>query len=105
GASPRGRLVHAHLHRLFRWSVGRGIIESSPLADLPKPGAAVKRDRVLTDAELAIVWKATNQIEWPFGPIFKLLILTGARREEIGALRWSEIRDDKIELSGARTKN
>jgi integrase len=42
---------------------------------------------------------------WPFGPLFRLLILTAARREEIGALRWSEIVGDEIRLTGARTKN
>jgi integrase len=105
GAVTYARRVQAHLHRLFRWSVGRGIIDSNPAADLPKPGAVVKRDRVLADAELAAVWKAASATEWPFGALFRLLILTGARREEIGALRWSEIQDDKIELEGARTKN
>ena len=46
-----------------------------------------------------------TETEWPFGPLFRLLILTGARREEIGALRWSEIKKDRIELDGSRTKN
>src|SRR5262245_58396409 len=105
GALTYARRVHAHLHRLFRWSVGRGVIDNNPVANLPKPGAVVKRDRVLNDAELAVAWKAASQIEWPFGPLFRLLILTGARREEIGALRWSELRGDEIELDGARTKN
>ena len=97
--------LHAHLHRLFRWSVGRGILEMNPMADLPRQGEVVKRDRVLSDAELALVWKAAADTEWPFGPLFRLLILTGARREEIGALRWQEIQGDRIELQGSRTKN
>ncbi len=75
------------------------------MADLPKPGTAVERDRVLSDAELAAVWKAAAEIGWPYGPALQLLALTGARREEIGALRWSEIHGDKIELLGSRTKN
>src|SRR5207249_1213064 len=33
-------------------NVGRGIIDSNPLADLPKPGAESARDRVLSDEEL-----------------------------------------------------
>jgi integrase len=105
GAVTLARRVQAHLHRLFRWSIGRGIIESNPVADLPKPGAVVKRDRVLTDGELTIIWKAASQTEWPFGPLFRLLILTGGRRQEIGALRWSEIQGGAIELEGVRTKN
>jgi integrase len=105
GAVSVARRVHAHLHRLFRWSAGREIVEINPMTDLPKPGPAVRRERVLTDDELAKVWTAAGGVGWPFGPITKLLILTGARREEISAMRWSEIHGDKIELSGARTKN
>jgi integrase len=106
GAVTLARRVHAHLHRLFRWSVGRGILELNPMTDLPKPGNAVKRDRVLTDAELAAIWHGAEKIGWPFGPALQLLILTAARREEITALRWSEIGDDSlIELRAERTKN
>lgn len=47
GASTLARRCHAHLHRLFRWAVGRGIIQTSPMLDLPKPGAEVRRKRVL----------------------------------------------------------
>jgi len=39
-----------------------------------------------------------------FGPMFQLLILSGARRDEIAALRWSEIKDDTIILGRERTK-
>lgn len=105
GATVQARRLHAYLHRLFRWCVGRGVIEVNPMADLPKPGAETKRDRVLTDAELVAVWKVTDKMGWPFGPAIKLLALTGARRDEIAALRWSELHGDEIKLEGARTKN
>jgi integrase len=105
GAVTQARRLQAHLHRLFRWSVGRGLIEANPITDLPKPGSVVKRDRVLSDGELALVWKAADALGHPFGPIVRLLILTGARREEIGALTWAEIDGDTIRLAGARTKN
>ena len=105
GAVTVARHVHAYLHRMFRWCVGRGIVDSNPVADLPKPGAAVRRDRVLTDAELRAVWIATETIGRQFGPALRLLVLTGARRDEVGELRWSEIHGDRIELKGERTKN
>src|SRR5262249_36519123 len=38
GAPISARRIQARLHRLFRWAVGRGIIETNPLADLPRPG-------------------------------------------------------------------
>src|SRR5262249_21762682 len=105
GTVIMGRRVHSHLHRLFVWSVGRGIIDINPLANVGRPGSETKRERVLSDTELAKVWKATERLGPPYGPAIKLLILTGARRDEIGRLRWSEIVDGAINLEGARTKN
>ena len=58
---------------------------------------------MLTDAELAKVWRGADRIG-PLGPVVRLLVLTGARREEITQLRWSEIRGDHIHLEGSRTK-
>src|SRR5262245_28454097 len=105
GALTMARRLHSHLHRLFRWAVGRGILEVNPMADLPKPGKAVKRDRVLSSDELKAVWKAAEKATWPYGPAIRLLILTAARREEIGALRWSEIHDNEIRLPAERSKS
>src|SRR5262249_17968176 len=68
-------------------------------------GAEVERDRTLSDNELACVWRAAEKDGYPYGGAVKLLILTGARREEISQLKFSEIVGDEIHLSGARTKN
>jgi integrase len=104
GSPIMARRTHAHAHRLFGWAIKRGIIESNPAANMDRPPPS-SRERVLTDDEIAQLWRAANQTELPFGPIFKLLLLTGARRMEIGGLRWSEIGDQEIILPGARTKN
>ena len=63
------------------------------------------RDRVLTDSELATIWKALPDSD--YGDILKLLILTGQRREEIARLQWSEINfaHDVIALPGARKES
>jgi integrase len=100
------RRLHARLHRLFRWAERRDIIPkgTNPAANVDKPGAEVERDRVLSDAELVKVWRAADKVRG-YGAAVKMLILTGARREEIGRLRWDEIDGDQIELKGARTKN
>jgi integrase len=113
GSPITARRLHAHLHRFFKWCAGRGIIAANPMADLPKPGSETKRDRVLSDHELVTVYNAAMDLGWPFGPAVQLLILTGARREEIGGLRWSELVGvtdmhavaGEIRLEGARTKN
>jgi len=106
GAVTMARRLHAYLHRLFRWAVGRGILETNPMAHLPKPGGEAPRDRVLSGLELAQVFKNVIKLHpAPSGPMFQMLILTGARRTEIAALRWSEIKDDTIILPRERAKS
>ena len=83
----------------------RGIVTVNPVTALPKPGDETRRDRVLNDAELIAVWNAAKKIGYPYGQATQLLILTGARRQEIAALKWCEIEDGAIHLCGARTKN
>jgi integrase len=73
------------------------------MASVKKPADEVSRDRVLDDAELACVLRAKGG--YPYGPAVELLALTGARRDEIGELRWDEIVSNEIHLSGPRTKN
>jgi integrase len=74
------------------------------MLDIEKPGSAVKRDRVLSDSELAQVWNAAAALGWPHGTAVQLLILTGARKNEIWQLRWDETHGDEIRLPGPRTK-
>lgn len=106
GAPVLARRVHAYLHRMFRWCIARGIIDASPMTDLPKPGRETKRDRVLSDDELRWVWLAAGEIGWPFGPAIRLFILTGGRRQEIAGLLRGEINADarQLEITPDRMK-
>ncbi len=107
GAPTTSRRLHAHLHKFFRWCVGVGLLAANPIADMPKLGKEVSRDRVLTDAELGLIWRSAPDLGYPFGPAVQLLILTAARRDEIMSLRWSEVDVDaaEVRLPGERTKN
>ena len=72
--------------------LARGLIAADPTAGLSRPHAGGKpRERVLSDAELALVWKASESLDYPFEGVVKMLILTGQRRSEISDGRWSEI--------------
>lgn len=85
------RNASAVLRQLFAWAVERGDIAMSPLLGSKLPASVPSRDRVLSDAELALVWKAAEEIEYPFGPLFRLLIATGQRREEVAGMDWREL--------------
>jgi integrase len=85
------RAVFAYSSVLFGWVAKRGDIAVNPLTEMAKPPAPASRERVLTDGELAEVWKASATLDAPFGPFFRLLIVTGQRRSEVAAMNWAEL--------------
>ena len=96
-----------YLKRVFRWAVEADKIAASPVADLDRPAAERSRDRVLTDGELAEIWRACGELSKAHGGAIRLMILTGARRTEAGGLLRSEISNDGLTwtLPAARSKN
>jgi integrase len=89
----------------FSWCEAREDDFPSPARSIRKPAKEKSRDRVLDDAELKLTWEAADAAGGPAGALVKLLILSGARRNEITELAHDEISADMIELPGARTKN
>ena len=85
------RAVFAYASVLFGWVAKRGDISANPLTNMAKPEAPKARDRVLSDEELATLWEASAELGAPFGPFFRLLILTGQRRSEVAAINWAEL--------------
>lgn len=101
------RKVYALLSRMLRWAVGRGDLERSPLEGVEAPPVPNSRDRVLKDAELRLAWLAAGELGYPFGQLYRLLIGTGQRREEVGELDWKELHRASAEwhLPASRAKN
>ncbi len=95
------------LIHFFSWAVREGFLEVNPAINTNKRVAEeTPRDRVLSDAELSAVWRASGDSE--YGKIVKLLILTGARRGEVGSITWrNELDMDNAvwNLPASRAKN
>jgi integrase len=117
---PRGTYAahnaFGYVRRLFNWAIGSSEfgITANPTANL-RPndliGPKEVRDRILSRDELRIVWAAATgtytppkegqtrvrynkpppELGYPFGPIVRLLILTGQREREVGGMMWSEV--------------
>ena len=107
GAPHASNATLAAVRRLFSWAVEEEIITVSPCVAVKKATPLVERDRVLSDAELRLVWLAADVLAWPFGHLVKLLTLTGARREEWAGAKWSEInlKEKVFHLPKERSKN
>jgi integrase len=90
------RLVLAYARKMFRWAIGRDVygLQASPCADVSAKdhGApTVPRQVTIANDHLRLIWRAADGLSKPFGPFFKMLILSGQRRNEIARLKWSEI--------------
>ncbi len=79
------------IRTVFRFALSRDWIEASPAEGIEKPKAEAERDRWLAMTELAPVWRAAGLAGYPFGPLVKLLLLTGQRRSEVAAMRWEQL--------------
>lgn len=115
----------------FTWAMNRRYITDSPVRGL-SPRGHTPRTRVLSDAELRLIWRACEQnagevkrakslqaelassgnladlsgtLPTSFCKIVQLLMLTGQRRGEIAALQTTWLQDTQITLPADVTKN
>jgi integrase len=85
----------AYLSKLFNWAIVRdayGLNASPVTRGMAKDivGAKKPRQRVLSDAELRKIWRATEAIAYPFGPFVRMLLVTGQRLREVANATWVE---------------
>jgi integrase len=112
----RGAKYQAHsdftlIRRVFNWSLGTDDhgLQANPcdrLSPTDLIGAREPRDRVLSDAELRALWRATDRLKYPHSPLYKLLVLSGLRLGEVCGARWSEFDLERREwtIPAARMK-
>jgi integrase len=97
----------AAVRKLFNWCLARDVIQISPCSLIEPPAPERSRDRILSDDELRLVWNAAGKDSSPFGPLVKLLVLTGQRLTEVGSMQWDELdlKNKLWTLPAERVKN
>ncbi|MGC2827671.1 MAG: site-specific integrase, partial [Pseudolabrys sp.] len=53
-------------------------------------GERRSEDRTLNDNELFAFWRVTKRMGYPYGPFYRLLLLSGLRLNEVADASWSE---------------
>lgn len=98
GIVARGSLVMANrvaavLTQLFKFGIHRRVVEQSPVMLLYRPGGEEKsRDRALSDTELKAFLAASRITKTEkLRAAMTILLLTGQRRGELAAAKWSDI--------------
>ncbi len=106
GKVGTAREVRKHLSSLFNWAVDRELVSDNPVYGMTRADLKNTHDagRALEDGELRAIWAATAAIGYPFGEMYRLLILTGQRRTEWAGARRSEINSDKRWLEVPRSR-
>jgi integrase len=95
--------AYATLRAFLNWCLDHEYIDRHPLIRKKAPNRTRSRDRVLSDEELARVWRCTD--DDTYGRILRLLILTGQRREEVRGIKPEDVQDGTItfHVKGGKT--
>lgn len=104
----RGKLYRAHAilalcKRLWNWAIDQEDygLEVSP-CDRLKPKSLIgkkrHRDRLLADDEVRAFWRATGRMPYPYGPLARMLLLTGQRHREVCRARRREFHPELVAL-------
>jgi integrase len=100
GAPYQAHNLLGYAKSLFTWAINRPNygLETSP-CDRLKPkqiiGKKKARQRILSDAEINALWSSAETMAYPYGPLIKLLLLTGQRLNEVAQAIWGEFDLDK----------
>src|SRR5207248_1197134 len=93
------------LRTFLNWCYRRGYLDQNPISRLRGYGASRTRERVLSDAELVAVWRASFETINPdFGALLRVLILSGQRKGQWLAFEPNFIQGDTIVWTGAFMK-
>ena len=97
--------AHAAIRRMYAWAQRHDLVTGNPAEHIVTTTAPA-RERVLSLAELARIWRAAETLEPLYRDAVHLLIATGQRCAEVAGMTWGEIdlARDLWTLPTARTK-
>ncbi len=107
GKKAKAVKIHEIIRRIGNFAVERDELEVSPFAGMKPPAVKVARERVLGSDEIAPLWRAWDEMGYPFGDLQKILLITGQRRGEVAGMQWDEVHLDSASwiIPAERTKS
>jgi integrase len=79
------------LRVLFERALELELVDTNPVAATRRRDVERERDRVLADDEIRALWCCLDTLPAPVRGFVQALLLTGARRENVRTMEWSEI--------------
>jgi integrase len=98
GKRPSAHRLFEVVRRMFNWAAGHPSLglDRSPMERMQAKvliGKKTRRKRVLSPDEIGALWRASARIEYPYGALTRLLLLTGLRLSEAAEAVWGEFED------------
>ena len=104
GAAVQWNRVRSTLRVFLQWAVEEDLIEANPVLAV-RPAAERSRTRVLSAAEIRIVWKACEAFpagrsasERSFSRAVRFILLTALREGEAGGIRYRDVIDGRLTI-------
>jgi integrase len=92
---PRAAAHTLSIIRAFlEWCIEREYLDGNPASRISQLGKLEERSRVLTDAELKAIWRATFAATgFPeyYGAIVRTLLLSASRRNEVASMTTAQL--------------
>ena len=93
-----------YLRPVLKWAAKRDLAPEE-LARIEPPAKVGRRARVLSREELAVLLPVLRASDRPYADALRFLLLTLARREELGVARWRDVCLDAATWTLPKTKN
>ena len=91
GGKEAARTVLGVLRKMISWGIDEDQLtrKDNPVSGMEKNLPKKKRgDRVLSLEEARVAWRAAGALGYPFGPAYRLILLTGCRPGEWARCQW-----------------
>jgi integrase len=98
----------AYVSPILRWAESEELIPHDFSRSVIRVGSEVKRERILTHAEIKAIWNAAGGLTGigaSYGRLVRFLLLSGARRMEGATLRHGDVLDGTWRLKAADNKS
>jgi integrase len=106
GPYMRNRTLAA-VRRVFNWAMEEmDAVTATPISR-HMAREETSRTKTLEDEEIKAILNASDALGWPYGPFYRLLLLTGQRRGETARMKWDDVDLKKGEwiIPASETKN
>ena len=97
----------ATVRKLFNWAISRDLLETNPCTQVQRPGVEKRRDRTLSETEIATFWTSLNNARMSdeVRAALRLILVTGQRPGEVAELERADIQGAWWTVPAEKAKN